>query len=483
MGIINYIKRKIAYFFDKSGNRQIMQITYFFMFLFLAIIIYLSVFMYKDASVVINNPYNKREELYANKVVRGSIYDRNGEVLAYTDTSTGTEKRIYSYSNVFAHVVGYNSYGKAGIESIATFKLLTSGIPFYEKISDEFSARKSPGNSVISTLDLDVQTAAYNALGEQRGAVVVMDALTGEILAMVSKPDFDPNNIDSTWEYMTSTQGDSRLLNRSTQGTYPPGSTFKILTALEYIRENSDVDNYDFQCNGSYEYQGTKINCYHGISHGDMSFLKSFAKSCNSSFAHITTTLDKSSFQDTCEDLLFNSEIPCQLGAKKSYVPITKDSSVDELMQTGIGQGKTEITPYHMCLISSAIANDGVLMNPYLIRGTVNYYGKVVETTKVHSYKRLISSEDSVKLKELMREVVTDGTATKLKDSSGYTAYGKTGSAEFSSNKTESHAWFTGFAQGDDGSMISISVIIENGGSGGQTAVPVAKSVFDTYYK
>ena len=488
-----FIKKILSKFHiipDKSGNKQIVQLTYFFTLLFMVLICYIFLFVYKDSDEIINNSYNKREQLYASKTIRGSILTNDGEVLAYTDTSNGSEKRIYPYGRLFAHVVGYDTKGKAGVESIANFRLLTSNTLFTDRIYNDFYGIKNPGDNIVTSLDLKAQYAAYEALGDRQGAVVLMDANNGYILAMVSKPDFDPNEIENMWDSITSEAGNSLLLNRATNGLYPPGSTFKILTALEYLRENKNTDNYDFKCNGSFEYKGTKINCYHGVSHGEINFDSSFAKSCNSSFANMTTTLNKDGFKNTCESLLFNEEMPSPLiinkrssfSVKRSFVPINSKSSIDELMQTGIGQGKTEVTPYHMCLISAAIANEGVLMNPILVKEIETTYGDHIISSSVRPYKRLLSTEDSVKVKELMRDVVTSGTGTVLNNSVGYKAYGKTGSAEFSTNKSQSHAWFSGFAEGDNGSKIAISVIVENGGSGGQVAGPVAKAVFDAYY-
>ena len=475
---------------EKHGNKQIVQLTYFFAAIFVFLIIYIMVLVYKDSDEIINNSYNKREALYAAKTVRGTITTKDGEVLAYSDNSTGEEKRIYPYGRLFAHVVGYNTNGKAGVESLANFRLLTSNELFTEKIQNDLYGIKNPGDTVVTSLDLNVQYAAYQALGDRNGAIVVMDAYNGYILAMVSKPDFDPNEINTAWDYMTSDSKNTMLLNRAVQGLYPPGSTFKILTALEYLKENEDTEKYTFDCSGSFEYKGTKINCYHGIAHGDMNFDTSFAKSCNSSFANMTSELNKNKFKQLCEDMLFNDEIPSPLiinkrssmQVKNSYVPINSKSSVDELLQTGIGQGKTEITPYHMCLISSAIANDGVLMNPILVEEIETSKGEHISSVSVKPYKRLISSNDSAKVKKLMHEVVTDGTATCLNNTKGYTVYGKTGSAEFNSNKKESHAWFTGFTEGENGSSLAISVIVENGGSGGQVAAPIARTIFDAYY-
>lgn len=490
MKLFSRVKNKIHILFERNGNKQIIHLTYFYALIFVALIIYILIFTYRDSDRIINNSYNKREALYEKNTIRGSILSKDGEVLAYTDVSSGYENRVYPYGPVFAHVVGYNSNGKSGIESIANFSLLRSNTLFTEKITNDINGIKNLGDNIVTTLDLKTQYAAYNALGDRRGAIVVMDANNGYILAMVSKPDFDPNQIVYLWDDIINSSEKSALLNRCTQGLYPPGSTFKIVTALEYINENSNTDNYDFDCNGSFEYKGTRINCYHGTAHGEMSFESAFAKSCNSSFANITTYLNKNEFEDTCEELLFNENIPSPLlvnntssmYVNKSFVPINKNSTSDELIQTGIGQGKTTITPYHMCLISSAIANDGILMTPIIVKEIENTYGDHVSSCTVRPYKRLITSNNSVKLKGMMRQVITEGTGTKLLNSLGYTAYGKTGSAEFSSNKTESHAWFTGFAEGDNGASVAISVIVENGGSGGQVAVPIAREVFDTYF-
>ena len=481
--MITKLKNKFKIKRDKSGNKQIIHITYVFSGLFLALIIYLILFVCIDSGDFINNPYNSREEIFEETIIRGNIYSRDGKILAYTDTSTGKDVRIYPYSNAFAHVVGYASNGKMGIESAYNYSLLDSNILVTERIENDLEGIQNPGDSVISTLDVDMQMAAYTALEGNKGAVIAMNCTTGDILAMVSAPNFNPNTIANDWEYINSMKDNSVLLNRAIQGVYPPGSTFKIVTALEYIIENGSNPEYLFDCKGNFSYDGTTINCYHGQSHGVVDFKKSFAKSCNSSFANITTELDKASFEQTCNNLLFNEKLPCPFNnVKESYVPINLKSSTDELMQTGIGQGLTSVTPYHICLITSAIANEGILVEPRLVSSIVTANGDSVKTYKNKEYKRLMSKEDADYLSELMREVVLSGTASKVKDTNGYEAYGKTGSAEYNSDKSASHAWFTGFAKSGD-EKISVTVIIEGGGSGGERAVPIAKKVFDGYFK
>ncbi|MFT3984105.1 MAG: penicillin-binding transpeptidase domain-containing protein [Lachnospiraceae bacterium] len=467
---------------DNRENREIGHITYIFVGLFLALIGYLMYFTQFKSSELINNSYNTRQELLAEKVVRGSILSRDRQVLAKTEiASDGSETRSYPYENLFAHAVGYSTHGKTGVESIANFTLLTSNAFIGERVKNDIDEIKNPGDSVVTTLDVDIQKAADDAMGVYKGAIVVMNVKTGEILALVSKPDFDPNQINSIWEEVNEDSQNSVLLNRATQGLYPPGSTFKIVTALEYIKENSDVSNYSFDCTGSFERGDSIINCYHGQSHGHVDFMTSFAKSCNSSFANISTMLNKKAFQKTCRELLFNGALPVPYTYRESYVPVSASSDTDEVMQTGIGQGKTQITPIHMTLITAAIANDGILMKPYVISSVENENKDVIKSYHPQEYGRLVEEADALALQELMAEVVQSGTATKVRETSGYVAAGKTGSAEYSSVKTESHAWFSGFAPVSD-PEIAVTVILEGAGSGGDYAVPMAKRVFDAYF-
>ncbi len=467
---------------DRS-NREIITVTYIFVGIFIMLICYIIWFALAKSDSFINNTYNnKRAQLLSEKIVRGSIVSRDGEVLAKTETDgTGNEKRVYPYGPVFAHAVGFFAQGSIGVEALASFKLLTSNDSPLTRIRNDLTGIKNSGDSVITTLDTSLQKSAYSALGDQRGAVVVLNVKTGEILALVSKPDFDPNEIEEIWDDVNKDTENSPLLNRAAQGLYPPGSTFKIVTALEYIKENPDTGAYHFDCNGTFSSRDVTINCYHGSDHGELDFVSSFARSCNSSFANISSTLDKKSFGKTCSELLFNRSIPCPYSYKNSFVDMNEDTKYAELIQAGIGQGKTQITPIHMAMITSAIANDGVLMKPYVISGIKNINGSTVKSYDSSQYGRLIEKENAKSLRELMREVVVNGTGSRLNGTKGYEAAGKTGSAEFSEDKTKSHAWFTGFAPYDD-PEIAVTVIVEEGGSGGETAVPIARTVFDEYF-
>lgn len=456
---------------------------YIFVGLFILLLGYFVYYNIAESPNIINSSYNTRQDLFAKKVIRGQILSSDGKILAQTNVDEdGTETREYPYDNMYAHVVGYATKGKAGLESLVNFNLLRSNAPLLERIIKEFKGIKNTGDNVVTTLDSTLQETAYNALGDHDGAVVVMEADTGKILTMVSKPDYNPNSIDQIWDNLVAAENteDSSLLNRATQGKYPPGSTFKILTLLEYIRENPDYVNYTYNCSGKFILDDSVINCYHNTAHGQVDLFESFAKSCNSSFANIGLTLDINSLSKLCDKFLFNEDLPYAMASNKSSFTLTKDSDSYDVMQTMIGQGETLVSPLHMALIAQTIANDGVMMKPYLVDHTENYDGKTIKTYSPTEYSTVITEEEASIMQDFMQDVVEEGTATKLSGQS-YTVAGKTGSAEYGNVKGQSHAWFVGFSPVED-SEIVVSIIVEGAGAGSEYAVPIAKKIFDAYY-
>ena len=446
---------------------------------------YIVYFTVVRAGTFVNSPYNQRQDAFAKNVVRGSITDRNGNVLAETQVADdGTETRYYPYGSLFSHVVGYSDdqLGRTGLESVENFELLTSNAFFIEKIQNEFEGSKNQGDTVITTLDADLQQAASDALGSYKGAVVIMEADTGKILAMVSKPDYNPNDIASDWQTLNTDEENSSLLNRATGGSYAPGSVFKIVTTLAYMRQNSNYSDYSYNCSGSITEDGTTIPCAGGNIHGQEDLRSSFANSCNSSFANIGLQLDISGFRDTADDLLFNSPLPGVLDYTKSSFVLDQDSPTSEIMMTAMGQGRTTVSPYHMALITQAIANGGTLMEPYLVDSVTNYTGTEVRRNVPKSYARLMTSDEASQLKEYMTAVVEEGTGSVLSGRS-YTVAGKTGTAEYSSDDSDrTHSWFTGFTNVDNPELV-ITVITEGSdGSVGGRAVSIAGTILDSYY-
>ena len=467
----------------KKRNKQILAVTYLFVAVFLGMMGYTCHYAITHQQELINNSYNSRQEILVAQNTRGTIYADGRQVLARTQTDEdGKETREYPYWNMFSHVVGYASNGRYGIEASANYYLINSNAKLSEKVANDMAGLKYPGDNVVTTLDVDLQQIAYDSLGIYKGAVIVTDPSTGRILAMVSKPDFDPNEIEKIWDDLLEDQESGVLLNRVTQGLYPPGSTFKIVTALEYIRENPDsYSQYSYQCNGRFTLGEETINCYHGTVHGYEDFGKSFAKSCNASFANIGMQLDRTKFADTLEGLLFNQELKVGFAYNQSKLVVDENTEDADMMQAAIGQGTTAVTPLQMNMITCAIANDGMLMKPYLVDHVETHEGTGSKQFETASYKRLMSEKEAGVMNELMQEVVKSGTGTKLSGAS-YTAAGKTGSAEYNSVKTDSHAWFTGFAPVEDPELC-VTIIIEGAGSGGDYAVPIARRIFDAYFE
>lgn len=464
-------------------NKQIILVAYIFAGLFLALMVYIGKFIAFDSQDVITNSYNKRQDTFAKKVIRGNILSSDGKVLAESKVNEkGEVTRSYPYGNMYAHVVGFASRGKSGIESIANYNLLTSNANIFERIYNDLTEEKNIGDNIVTTLDSRLQKVAYDALGSRKGAVVVLEPDTGKILAMVSKPDFNPNEIDSIWDSITKedASGNSTLLNRATQGLYPPGSTFKTLTTLQYIKEHKNLSHFSYECSGKTTVNGVVINCYNNSVHGKLDLQKALAKSCNGAFAKEGAKLNQNSFYRLASDFLFNQELPYQGAYKKSSYVLNNKSDKGEIPQTMIGQGKTQITPLHNALIFSTIANGGVMMKPYLVDRIENYNGDLVKKYSPKVAKKVISTQEAQVMTGLLKGVVDEGTASSLKGLNMNIA-GKTGSAEFETGKA-AHAWFVGFAPSDNPKVV-VAVVVENVGTGSTYAVPIAKQIFAAYQK
>ena len=463
-------------------NTEYAVITYFFLLIFLAMMAYFVYFQIVESETFINSSYNSLQDLFANNVVRGEIKSADGQVLAKTEVDDdGNETRVYPYGSVFAHAVGYSVNGKAGIESQENFSLLRSHDFFVDQIFNDFSGEKNIGDNVVTTLDYDVQQKAYDALGDFDGAVIAIEPSTGKIICMVSKPDFDPNTIAANWDTVNG-DGSTALYNRATQGQYAPGSVFKIFTALEYYREFPGTYlDYAYDCKSQIVVSGCTIHCAGNKTHGHEDLTSSFANSCNSSFANIGLTIDNNKLNSLCNDMLFNKNLPIEFESKPSKFELNNDATTSMTMETCIGQGKTLVSPLHMCMISAAICNDGVLMKPYIVDHTENVDGVIVEENSPVKYSTLLSNDEADFMETLMGATVTSGTGTKLNGQS-YIAYGKTGTAQVSDSTDQTNAWFVGYAKKDGYNDLAIAVVVENSGAGSTYAVPVAKSVFDTYF-
>lgn len=444
---------------------------------------YLIYFNVALAPDVINNSYNHRIDNQEQKVIRGDIVASDGTVLATTEEDeNGNATRVYPFDNLYSHVLGLSGEVKSGLESSENFYLLSGTDNIFENLTNDITGEKAMGNTVVTTLVPALQQAASEALGTRKGAVVAMDPSTGKVLAMVSKPDYNPNKaLEEYEEWLTYDTADSVLLNRATQGQYPPGSTFKIITALEYIREYADYESYSFDCTGSaYVEGGTSIPCFNNTVHGHETLKTAFANSCNSAFSTLGLMLNPASFRNLCNTFMFNSNLPIGIEYSSSSFTLDGTSGISEIQETSIGQGKTMISPIHNLMIAASVANNGVMMSPMLVDHIESASGSVVEQYNPTSCATVMTEDEAAVLTDYMRAVVTEGTGNSFRYAS-YDVAGKTGSAQYDDTENY-HSWFVGFAPEDD-PKIAICVIIEGVKSGYTSAQQVAKPVLDTFFK
>jgi len=464
----------------EEKNLEYNVVTYLFLAIFLGMITYFVYFMVVESEEFINNEYNGLQTLFEEDVVKGEIITSDGYVIAETLTDeNGDTSRNYPYGNMFAHVTGYSSNVRTGLEKQLNFTLLRSHGFFIDHLFSEFSNEKLLGDNVITTIRYDLQEKAYQALGKYDGAVVVMEPSTGKILAMVSKPTYNPNTIDKDWD---SLQEGSALYNRATQGQYTPGSIFKMMTLLAYIQSNPDTyDEYTYECTGEITIGNKTIHCASNKKHGVVDLKTSFAKSCNTSFVNMMQSIDEAVLQKICDSMLFNQNLPIAFESSVSSFAISENDDNALKLDTAIGQGKTLVSPLHMAMLASAVCNDGIAMRPYLVEKVENYNNILVKETKPREYKTLFNETQLSILTEYMRGTVEEGTATRL-NKDAYSAFGKTGTAQTTSDLNETNAWFVGYAE-HNGKELAIAVVVEDSGEGSAYAVPIAEKIFDLYFK
>lgn len=472
------MKKKLE---NRKNNKSIIVSTLIFVITFIAMAGYLIYFNLTQAESIINNSYNKRQGVLSRRTIRGSILSDDKTKLAVTNVDDdGNETRYYPYSGLFSHTIGYLNNGGYGLESLYGYYMLHSNQNFFEQIGNDLSGNRNTGDNVVTTLNVGLQKACYDALGSNRGAVIVMEPSTGKILAMVSKPDFDPNTLAANWSQITGEGSDSVLVNRATQGLYPPGSTFKLITMLEYLREHkNDYGQYHYICDGTYELGNNTINCVRTTAHGDVDLFSSLAVSCNCSFINIGLSLDLDRYKKTAEKMLFNKELPTNLEYNKSRFVLNGESSEWDIAQTSFGQGKTVITPFHLALITCTIANNGTLMEPYLVSSVESTNGMTVKKFKEEKYDTLITEKEASLLKKGMEQVVKDSFSW-LFGGVKYTLAAKSGSAQYGTEGYE-HSLYASFSPADN-PEIAVVAVVEGGPQRNTTAAEVTKQIYDYYY-
>lgn len=462
----------------KKINGHILGMVYLFILLFVGLAGYLCYFTWKEAPELVNSPYNGRLEKLNETCIRGDIVSADGQALATSAVDKeGTENRTYPFGSVFAHVVGYTSVGETGLESAANYYLLNSHETRWNKLYKELTDQKASGDTVTTTLNAELQQLVYDAMGDYEGACVVMEPSTGKILAMVSKPDFDPNTLEEDYAELVSDTSNSNLVNRATQGLYSPGSTFKIVTALAYLEQHpDDWQDYLYNCEGAITMDGKTVRCSHGNVHGRVDLGRAFALSCNSAFINMGVSLNMDEYRQTAERLMFNQKLPAKFSVATSRFDLDSDSSLWSVMQTSFGQGNTLVTPLYNAMLVSAIANGGVMMNPSLLEKVDSVDGTSVENFETETIGSVMTAEQASILQDMMVEVVNDGTA-KILQSDSYQAAAKTGSAQTDTDK-ETNACLVAYAPADN-PQVAVSIVLEEAGAGSEAGGPIVKKIFD----
>jgi peptidoglycan glycosyltransferase len=467
----------------KDISTNIKRVLMVFLICFMALISYITYFEIVIGPSIVNSPYNRRLWVKRNEVLRGTIYDRNGTPLTKSvRINQETQKREYTGGAMFTHVLGYEDikYGITGLERKYDEQLMSTNVQDTIRSLIENKGKEPPkiGNSLKTTLDYNVQETAYNLLGNNRGAVVALNPKTGEILTMVSKPSFDPNNLDQIWKSINADKN-KPLINRATAGLYPPGSTFKMVTAISALENISDIQSRTFNDTGSlYLGPNYSLHNFEGEALGNIGFADAFKYSDNVVFGTIGLELGNDRLKTTAEKFFFNKEIPADgIPVEPSLFPTLKSYQKGDIAQSAIGQSQDLASPLQMAVIASTIANNGVMMRPYLVQDVVSNTGQEVQNIAPQSLGQIISVNTANTMKDLMRDVVNGGTGVNAAIN-GIQVCGKTGTADHQDEGKNAppHSWFVGFAPYND-PQVAVAVIVEDGGQGGIAAARIASGV------
>lgn len=479
--------------------KNVRHVMVVFLFCFIALISYMVYFQVFKGPDIAAMPGNVRLWAKRNEVLRGTIYDRNGEALTKSERIDElSQDREYIYGDLYTHALGYidEKYGLTGLEEefdselskysgtannirkfFADFDLKT----FFEKRNEE---EEKIGNGLVTTLNPKAQQVAYDLLGDKKGAVVALDPRTGEILAMVSKPTYDPNDMQLAIEGATDEQNEEGyLINRAVEGLYPPGSVFKTITLSAALEDDPSVADRTFQDNGKITFaDGRELNNYLHQVHGSISLRKGFSVSSNVVFGTLAMELGNEKLKAVAENFGFNSVVPA-VGTTiaKSQFPKLEDYEVGSIAQSGIGQGSVLTTPMQMALMVSAVSNNGMLMQPKLVNKIIDSQGNTVKEIPSKELKQVITPETSEVVRDYMKSLVAGKTFYGWDILQAYGAGGKTGTADYNlpdGSEAIPHGWFVSIAPADN-PQVAIAVIVENGENGVGLPAVIAANVID----
>lgn len=479
-------------------ERSVRRLAILLIVCFIATAVALTYWQVVRSNDLVYGPYNPRLAEEESQVVRGSIVDRNGRVLAQSQRTPAGVIRRYTDPPA-SPITGYYSgrYGSAGLE--ASFARYLRGDvqnnPL-DTIANDLLHRQRTGADLKLTLDSRIQAVAAQVMGSDRGAVVALDPKTGAILAMVSTPFYDANTVEQQWDQISANPG-KPLLNRATQGLYTPGSVYKIITASAVVDLGLIDVEKPYSCR-----QELVVDGFHISSHNHdaprIDFEQGFAFSCNVTFARAglglgtnplpegddiptptpwDTSIEESRkrFVDYSRRFGMDGAIPFDLPTSTNRVSDGELSKI-ELANSAFGQGEMLVSPLLVALSAATVANGGTTMEPYLVEEIRDADGGLISRRDPKTLRRVISEDAARTMNRLMVTSVREGYAQPARIT-GVTVAGKTGSAEVGPGQ-KTHSWFAGFAPAENPS-IAVAVIMENKGSGTEFATPAGRRVME----
>jgi penicillin-binding protein A len=481
-------------------NKPLRRVAIFCGLLVLALLVRVNYVQFVQADQLSNDVRNRRVAINQYAQPRGDIIVDGKAVTGHT-TTTGSDfkyKRTYTDGPMWAPVTGFASqaYGTSFLEGVDD-KFLTGDDDrlFFNRTIDLLTGKEKKGGNVVTTLNAKAQEAAFKGLGSKKGAVVAMDPRTGAILALASTPSYDPGSFagNSTttdaknWVALDKKNDpDDPMLNRALRQTYPPGSTFKLVTAAAALESGTISDiNKATTTPDPYILPGTTTplrNEGH-IPCKNATLRQALRYSCNTVFGKLGAEVGLKDMDTEAEKFGFNQE---------QFIPVRADASnfdtkmsPDQVAQSSIGQFDTAATPLQMCMVASAIANNGVLMKPYEVDKLVAPNLSTISQTSPSELSKPLTPQNAQKLQQMMETVVNEGTGTNAQIP-GIRVGGKTGTAQHGvNNEGKPYAWFVSYAMTDQGSPVAVAVVVEDSNasraevSGGGLAAPIAKKVME----
>jgi penicillin-binding protein A len=446
-----------------------------------------------EADALRDNPKNRRELLEEQKIRRGLIRAADATVLARSlKQADDSYLRTYPQGRLFSHAVGYSfvRQGRAGLERFYDDDLSGRNSDL-GSLLDRLSGSEQEGDDLVTSLDPGAQRVALQQLGGRKGAVVALDPRTGAIRVMASVPGYDPNAVKSQSAFSAlNRDADAPLLNRNTQSGYPPGSTFKVVTAIAAIDSGRYTPDSRISGRNGKVISGVPLNNDAGESFGDITLTEALTHSVNTVFGEVGEKVGKATMKKYMDRLGFGAPVEVDLprderaasGERRRGRIIPATNGAVDVGRMAIGQDKLTVTPLQMAMVAASVANGGKLMKPHLGDRVVDRDGRTVDRIEPEEMSEVMSPDTASQVGAMMAQVVKEGTGTAAA-LEGIDVAGKTGTAEVDRPCGPNQLWFIAFAPVED-PRVAIAVTVECGtGFGGTVAAPIAKAVMQELLK